>query len=259
MTKTNEPFKTIIVEDEALIRRNLSKKITDYHPSFQVVGEAMNGEEALKLVEAEVPHFVMTDIEMPLMNGLELTKTLFFAYPHIKIVIISGYNEFEYARQAITYKVEDYLLKPVTNEQLQLVLGKIELQLRKEADSLGHIASTMNDRFSQEEIVNTILHYLKENYNKDLSLSEIAGYYNFSVDYLGKVFKKYTKETPIKYITRLRINEAKRILSTHVDVDIQTVGKLVGYRDPYYFSRVFKNNTGHYPSEYRALYQQKHR
>ncbi|MBA4493825.1 response regulator [Paenactinomyces guangxiensis] len=246
-------IKTLVVEDESLIRRNISRKITELNPNFIVIGEAMNGLDALKIVESETPQLVVTDIQMPMMNGLELAKNIFFAFPHIKIVILSGYHEFEYARRAINYKVEDYLLKPVTDEKLHSLLGKIELKIRGDLDSLANIASSMSDKTSPEELVEAVKLFIKENYKKNLTLKEIANELNFTVDYLGKIFRKHTNETPIKYLTRLRINEAKRILSTDLDMEIKTVGKIVGYQDPYYFSRVFKTNTGYYPSEYRAL------
>jgi two-component system response regulator YesN len=250
-----QPFKTLIVEDEALIRRNISKKIRDLNTNFSVMAEAIDGHEALKLMEYEIPHLVITDIQMPVMNGLELARNIYFAYPNTKVVILSGHNEFEFARQAIAYQVEDYLLKPVTSETLLSTLSKVELKLRKDYDSLIQTAHALSHNISQEDLVVSIEMFIKENYDKNLSLKEIANRLNFSVDYLSKIFKKYRDETPIKYMTRLRINEAKRILNTHPDMDIKTVGELVGYADPYYFSRVFKNNTNYYPSEFRALKQ----
>jgi YesN/AraC family two-component response regulator len=74
---------------------------------------------------------------------------------------------------------------------------------------------------------------------------------NFSPDYLSKIYKKHTGESPIKSIIRLRINEAKGILSSTPYIDIRSVGGLVGYPDQFYFSRIFKNQTGVYPSEYK--------
>jgi YesN/AraC family two-component response regulator len=244
-------YKTIVVEDESLIRRNISKKVSELHSNFTVIGEAMNGQEALKLIEEQLPDLVLTDIKMPIMDGLELAKQIFFGYPHIKVVIISGHHEFEYARKAIAYQVNDYLLKPVVSEELRNTLSRIELKLSADLDSLASAATSLSDAVDPEELVKSVKLYIKENYKENLTLKEIAQQLNFSTDYLSKVFKKHTGETPVKYITRLRITEAKRLLTTNVDMDIKTVGKLVGYPDQYYFSRVFKNNTDCYPSEYR--------
>ncbi|MFA9457339.1 response regulator [Halalkalibacter sp. AB-rgal2] len=243
-------FKAIVVEDEALIRRSITKKVHELNETIQVVGEAMNGREALTLIEEHLPDLVLTDIRMPMMDGLELAKQLFFGYPHIKVVIISGHHEFEYARQAIAFQVNEYLLKPIVNEELGATLSRIELQLKNDLESLAHVVNSLAG-YDPEELIETIKLYIKNHFHEDLSLKDIAAQLNFSTDYLSKVFKKHTGETPIKYLTRLRINEAKRLLTTNVNMDIKTVGKLVGYPDQHYFSRVFKNNTDYYPSEYR--------
>lgn len=248
-------YRTIIVEDEALIRRNVSRKFREMDSRFEIIGEARNGQEALKLLEQAVPDLVITDIQMPVMNGLELAKHLYFAYPHVKIVILSGHHEFEYARQAITYKVEDYLLKPLTEEQLRALLHSLEIKLGRVNDSLAMVSTVTEDQLQAEDIAEAIKLYLKQNYMHEITLQDMAGQLHFSVDYLGKCFKKVTGETPLKYLTSLRLNEAKRMLVTCDDMDIKHVGKSVGYSDPHYFSRIFKNKTGMYPSEYRQQWQ----
>ncbi|MEC0127895.1 response regulator transcription factor [Paenibacillus pabuli] len=250
-------YRTIIVEDEALIRRNVSRKFSELSTRFEVVGEARNGEEALQLMEHMVPDLVVTDIQMPVMNGLELAKHLYFAYPHVKIVILSGHHEFEYARQAIRYNVEDYLLKPLTKEQLRTLLDAMELRLGSAEDSLAHVRAVLDEQVKPEDIAEAVKRYLKQNYMHEITLQDMAGQMHFSVDYLGKCFKKVTGETPLKYMTGLRINEAKRMLVTREDMDIKIVGKAVGYSDSHYFSRIFKNKTGLYPSEYRQQSQQR--
>ncbi|QDP42194.1 response regulator [Radiobacillus deserti] len=244
-------FKALVVEDEALIRRNIVRKINHSETGFSVVGEAMNGKDALAIIEQEMPQIVLTDIKMPIMDGLQLAQNIYFAFPTIKVIIISGHDEFEYARKAINYRVQDYLLKPINDEKFITLLARLEMDLNKDLDSLAHAASAMVDKSSQKEIVQMIKMYIKENYANNLTLNDIATHLNFSVDYLGKLFKKHTGMSPIKYITNLRMNEAKRLLSTNVDMDIQTVGKLVGYKDPHYFSRAFKNKTGYYPTEFQ--------
>jgi len=246
-------YKVIVVEDEALIRRSIAKKIQAINLGFEVIGSAMDGQSALTLIESELPHLVVTDIQMPIMDGIELVKTIYFTYPNIKVIILSGFHEFEYARQAIQYGVNDYLLKPVTTEQLTIALTKIKLQLDSNLASLWNLANSKSQSITPEELVKTVELYIRTNYKNELTLEDIAKSLNFSPDYLSRIYKKSTGKSPLKYLIHLRINEAKRLLTTNLDLDIKTIGELVGYTDQYYFSRTFKQHTDHYPSEYRFL------
>jgi two-component system response regulator YesN len=250
-------YNVIVVEDEALIRRSIAKKISELNIGFNVVATAPDGQTALELIEKELPQLVITDIQMPIMDGLELVKNIFFAYPGIKVIIISGYNEFEYARKAIQYDVEDYLVKPVTTEELSTALTKIKLQLDSNMNAIWNLTSSNLQNSTPEEIVKTIELYIRDNYKNDLTMEDIAKKLNFSPDYLSRIYKKCTGQSPLKYVIHLRINEAKRMLTSDLDLDIKTIGELVGYNDQYYFSRIFKNQTGHYPSEYRSLKKNK--
>ncbi len=119
-------IKTLVVEDEVLLLKNIEKKIQQADPDFQIVGSAYDGEEALKLVEQERPDVVFTDIRMPIMDGLRLTELLKEAYPSVLVVIVSGYDDFQYARRALGYGVCDYLLKPVRPEELKKTLEKLK-------------------------------------------------------------------------------------------------------------------------------------
>lgn len=246
-------YKVIVVEDEALIRRSITKKIQELDLGFDVIGSAMDGQSALTLIEEELPQLVITDIGMPIMDGLELVKKIYFTYPNIKVIILSGFHEFEYARQSIQYGVKDYLVKPVTTEQLSTALTKIKLELDSNLTSLWNLANSKSQNVTPEELVKAVELYIRINYKNELTLEDIAKNLNFSPDYLSRIYKKSTGKSPLKYLIHLRINEAKRLLTTDLDLDIKTIGELVGYPDQYYFSRIFKNQTEHYPREYRAL------
>ena len=122
----NRKIKTIVVEDEVLLLKNIEKKITQTNSAFSVVGSAYNGQDALTLIEKDPPDVVFTDIRMPIMDGLRLTEILKERYPFILVVIVSGYDDFEYARKAIVYGVCDYLLKPIRIDELEKTLKKLE-------------------------------------------------------------------------------------------------------------------------------------
>ncbi len=113
-----------------------------------------------------------------------------------------------------------------------------------------------NQFLNQADISELMVKYLQENFSHDLSMQGLAEKFGFSTEYLGKIFKKNIGETPQKYLTKLRMNEAKRLLLSSPEMEVQKIGELVGYKNAFYFSRAFKNYTGVQPSEFRTLSQQ---
>lgn len=132
-------YKILIVDDEELIRRGLKYAIKWEEMGFQVTDEADNSEDALEKLERNNFDVVITDIRMPGIDGLEMTKLLKQKYPSVKVVIISGYNEFDYAVSAIQLKVENYVLKPIRKEKIKEVFKKLKEELDKENDTFVKI------------------------------------------------------------------------------------------------------------------------
>jgi two-component system, response regulator YesN len=105
---------------------------------------------------------------------------------------------------------------------------------------------------ASRELIDSIRSYLAANYDSPITLDDLAQQYNFTPSYLIKAFKRQVGESPIQYLIRLRMEEAKRLLSTAPDLEIRQIGEIVGYADPHYFSRIFRNTSGVTPSEYRS-------
>lgn len=143
-------YKLILVDDEAEVRQGIIHKIDWAVYNFQVVGEAENGKEALDIIEKDIPDIVVTDIRMPIMDGLELSAILRERFPTVKIIILTGFDEFKYAQQAIKLDIVEYVLKPVTSKDIIEILSKIRTQIDSE--------------IAQREDVKT----LKEHYAKSL-------------------------------------------------------------------------------------------
>ena len=118
-------FKVFICEDESIVREGLRDMIPWEKYGFEFVGDAPDGEMALPMIRKLKPDVLITDITMPFMDGLSLSKTVTKELPNIKIIVISGYSDFEYARKAIEIGVEQYLLKPVTKTDMIAALEKI--------------------------------------------------------------------------------------------------------------------------------------
>lgn len=119
-------LKVFLVEDETLIREGLRDRIPWEQYGFRFVGEAGDGEMALPLIRKTRPDVIITDIKMPFMDGLELSRIVKEEFPKTKILIVSGYDDFEYAREALTIGVDQYILKPVTRMNLRKVLEELK-------------------------------------------------------------------------------------------------------------------------------------
>lgn len=132
-------YSVLLVDDEELVFQIMMKKMDWDSMGFEVVGFANNGIEALDMAEELCPDVVMTDIKMPYMDGLELGKRLKELYPNIKIIILSGFDEFEYAKEAVRIEVEEYLLKPIDGGELKNVFERVRNTLDKETDERRNI------------------------------------------------------------------------------------------------------------------------
>lgn len=132
-------YTVLLVDDEEEVIQIIMKKIDWEGMGFRVAGYAHNGVEALEMAEEYQPDVVLTDIKMPYMDGLELSKRLKALYRTIKIIIFSGFDEFEYAKEAIKLEVEEYLLKPINAAELTEVFERVRRNLDREMDEKQNI------------------------------------------------------------------------------------------------------------------------
>jgi two-component system, response regulator YesN len=142
------PYKVFFVEDEAITREGIRDNVDWAASGFEFCGEATDGEMALPLLRTAQPDVLITDIKMPFMDGLQLSKVVRERMPWVKIIILSGHDEFEYAQQAINLGVTDYLLKPVTVQKLQSTLQKLAERLdqeRKEQENLRKLQEQVEE------------------------------------------------------------------------------------------------------------------
>lgn len=127
-------IKVFLAEDEAIIRRGIRDHINWNANGFEFVGEAGDGEYAYPLILKTEPDILLTDVKMPFMDGLELSRLVKKALPQTKIIILSGYNEFDYAKEGIKIGISDYLLKPVTSANLMDALKKVAETIHEERE-----------------------------------------------------------------------------------------------------------------------------
>ena len=144
-------LKVFLAEDESVVREGLRDNIPWQQFGYQFVGEAGDGEMALPLIRKTRPDVLITDIKMPFMDGLALSHIVGQEFPEMKIIIISGYDDFEYARQAIQEGVEQYLLKPITRRTLQKTLTEVKEKIESEQEQKNYLNKYQDDMHEYEQ------------------------------------------------------------------------------------------------------------
>ena len=148
-------WKVFLVEDESIVREGLRDNIPWQQWGYQFVGEASDGEMALPLIQKTCPDVLLTDIRMPFMDGLSLSRVVHQEFPDMKIIIISGHDDFEYARQAIEVGVEQYLLKPITRAGLKQVLEDLKAKIETEREQKGYQEKYQDETREYEQFSRT--------------------------------------------------------------------------------------------------------
>ncbi len=176
-------LKFLIVDDEAIIRNGIALKIERLIPHAVIVGKAESAEQAMEFIDAAHPDIVITDIRMPGIDGLQFIEQVKSRYSDIKFIIISGHQDFEYAKKAIVLGVEDYLLKPVKNHELKDIIDSLEKKLKKESSQKAYLnelkfKAESNTVFLRNKFLTDAVNYAGElelnQISKALSLLSVA-------------------------------------------------------------------------------------
>lgn len=237
--------KVFIVDDEMWIIIGLKKLIEKSNLPFQVIGEANNGVSALEEIEEKKPDIVFTDIRMPGYDGLELIRRIKEKNLDMKVVFISGYADFEYARTAIRLGAFDYLLKPIEQDKLNEVLQGLLASTGENQESLGDVQEEVNPT-----VVKQIIAEMKQNYTTNITLTDLSKKYGISISYLSSLIKEELQLSFSEYIASKRVQKAKELLADE-KLSIEEIAEQVGYSDYFYFTKVFKKVAGISPSKYR--------
>lgn len=235
--------KILLIDDEALLLDYTKDLINWGDIGCSVVGTAKDGGEGLRAMRELAPDIVITDIVMPGMSGLEMVEkaSSFFGG---KFIIISGYQEFEYARKAIHFGAVDYLLKPFTAAQLREAVLKCTGEAQDEAPSyetlygsaVSRLLYAIDDHLSDPELT---LSWLCEN---ELFMNET---------YMGRLMQKRTGMKFSAWVTQCRLRQACRLLENDRDVPVAEVAARVGFSSVKYFIDVFRKHKGISPGQYR--------
>lgn len=230
------------------------KNILDWSQYDMVVsGTALDGIEAWNRIQLLHPDILITDIKMPGMNGIDLIKQIRQADFETKVVFVSGYSDFQYAKSGIRYGCLDYLLKPLDEGELSACLIRLKnlLDEEKSIESVtpANDASVHGQYMSMKRIVNEIMEYIDTHY-AEVSQQALADHYHMSSSNLCRIFRKYAGRSYTDYVLAVRIQKAEDML-LHTNFSIEEIAGLVGYADPFHFMKTFKKMTGLTPAQFR--------
>ena len=222
----------LIADDEEIIRRNFVKRIVKEGLPFVEVYRAANGKEALQLFSERDIDIALIDINMPFKNGIDLIREIRQQNQKVILIIVSGYDDFRFAQQAVELGVFRYLLKPV--------------------DATEFISVIQEAKHHYSLMIKKILEDIQENMgNEDYSLKEAAKLLQLSDGYITKLIKKELGKTFVDLVTDIRIQHAKYLIDNNeANYKLYEIAEICGFSNQYYFSQVFKKVVGISPKQY---------
>ncbi|WP_152394867.1 response regulator transcription factor [Paenibacillus guangzhouensis] len=259
-------YKVLLVEDEDMIRRGIRFSIDWLKYDCIVIEEGLNGQDGLEKIYEHKPDIVITDINMPMMDGITMIREGLEKHTFSSI-IISGYNEFHLAKQAIQLGVTEFLVKPLEDDQLIEALesakAKVELQ-RKYEIIVSHPQEKeeiLNSRFLEKETktskyVSRMIAYVQENYPKKISIHDLVEELGLSAYYLNQKFKAETSYTFNDFLNRYRIQKSIDLLKAG-EGKVYTIAQDIGFSDYKYFISIFKKYANGTPSQYLDYFGEK--
>lgn len=224
--------RVMLIDDEQASSEIIRFFIEKHKLPLEIVGEACNGKDAVVKIRKYVPDIVFLDIEMPGLNGLQVMEKVQNELQHkIDFIIITAYDTFSYAQQAIRLGAKDFLLKPVMYEQFCEAMKRV----------VGY-------EYFDHSGFNQVLAYIDEHYAEEISCLECAGLFHMSQSNIARLCKKYLNKSFTEYCNDVRMEKACEKLES--GVSIKETSFSVGYQNLNYFYRIFKKKYGVTPKEY---------
>jgi YesN/AraC family two-component response regulator len=244
-------MRLLLVDDEELSRRAIRITLEREMPQIEIVGEASDGVEAVERVEELRPDLVLMDIKMPEQNGLQAADALRKKGDPARIVFLSAYDEFEYARVAIELHADAYLLKPIETAELVRVLRECESRIHVGTDPRRARSSTLPHGVSEPSWrLQRALEYVDSNLSGDLFLEDVAREVGVGAQHLCRLFRTELDDSFTRYVNQRRIDHSCHLLAS-TTLNVSEIADKVGFGDANYFGKVFRRVTGTTPSEYR--------
>lgn len=247
-------IRVLVVDDEGFVRRGILEE-TDWRSlGCEPVGEACDGRDGLEKAHTLRPDLIISDIRMPGLSGIEMLRRLRQEGNPVRLIFLTAYSEFEYAREALKLYAFDYLLKPFEDGELEAVVQRVRREIEAEKGVGETVFSFIPELPPEKELsrnTRETLRYIAGHYGeRELSVGMLAEALEISEGHLSHLFKRETGVTVMGYLTAYRIQRAAELLlDSHNRV--YEIAERVGYRDIAYFSNSFKRLVGKTPSEWQ--------
>lgn len=235
----------LLVDDEIMIREGFKRLFDWKKHDCEVIGEASDGMEALNQIDTLNPDIVIMDINIPIMNGLKVIKLSRMKHPEIAFVIVSGYDDFSYCREALRLQITDYILKPVNYDEFGNCIDNLKISLFEQQISREQVIGN-----KEERTISSITRYLQEHLSEEISLSVLAEEFHLNPQYISQLFKSEIGVGFLTYLTNIRLEKAKKMLVSTA-ISVAEVAEQCGYSDYRVFTKVFKKTEGITPSQFR--------
>lgn len=260
-------YRVILAEDEPLMRMGIKSMVNWEALDMRVVAECSDGAEAWAAYEMHSPDLIITDLKMPVMDGMELIRKIRAVDKRVRILVLTGIEDFDYARQAVEYDVNNYTLKLSCTEEKFTGILKHALKELREMDALGGNHADMDSLSICESMffngksperdypgkIVSALSIIRKDFDKPISLQSVADDLNVSAGHLSRLFLSAMGRTFTDTLNQIRVERAKTLLRDR-KLTAYRVGEIVGIGNATYFIRVFKKYTGETPNEYRSKF-----
>lgn len=247
-------MKLLITDDEYATRSAIKHLIDPEKISFDEIFEAENYEEAIKVIINHRPQIIVTDIVMPVHNGITLIDWILQFSKDSQVIAVSGHDNFSFIKSTLRRGVVDYLLKPLDIDELNGALQKAVSRYEQRMEyyklkKAGEVSAAEKINSACHPIMLEVQKYIKSHYTQQIRQQQIADYFFINKEYLSRKFKQEFQISMVDYINQLRIDKAKELLLAP-SAKVNEVALAVGFSDEKYFSTVFKKITGMSPKNY---------
>lgn len=249
-------YKILLVEDDMALHYVYKKMKVWEKNDFTIACIASNGKEALEVLERQEFDMLVTDIRMPVLDGICLLKKMSERKIDIYTIILSSYNEFEYARQAMIYGAADFIVKPLKEKEIGSALLRAKRQFEgdlQKGDMLEKIKQHIvadGGEIEDEVFLEKVLEYIMKYVTENKTMEDVAVYMELSKDYFGKLCKNKFNIT-FKQIQTITKMEYAGYLLCNSNIKIYELGERLGYSTSDYFSKIFTETMGVNPVKYR--------